>query len=83
MAGPGARGGWRRTPALLALACILVVAKLGGELALRAGQAAVLGELLGGVLLGNLDLLGLSQLEWIGADTTVDIFARLGMCSAC
>jgi Kef-type K+ transport system membrane component KefB len=66
-------------PALLALACILIVAKLAGELALRAGQAAVLGELLGGVLLGNLDLLGLPQFEWIGADATVDIFARLGV----
>lgn len=37
---------------LLALGCILIVAKIAGELAERIGQPAVLGELIGGVLLG-------------------------------
>jgi len=64
---------------LLALACILLASKVGGDLAMRLGQAAVLGELLGGVLLGNLDLLGVSAFEWIAADPTVDTFARLGV----
>ena len=43
-------------PALtwLVLAAMIVAAKLGGELALRLRQPAVLGELLVGVLLGNL-----------------------------
>jgi Kef-type K+ transport system membrane component KefB len=41
-----------------ALASIILAAKLGGELALRLRQPAVLGELLAGVLLGNLGLLG-------------------------
>lgn len=44
-------------PILLALIVILVVAKLGSEIFERLGQPAVLGELLGGVLLGNLVLL--------------------------
>ena len=37
----------------LALAAILVAAKLLGELAERIGQPAVLGELVAGVLLGG------------------------------
>jgi len=64
---------------LLALACVLLAAKLGGHLAARLGQASVLGELLSGVLLGNLDLLGVHSLEWIANDPTIDIFARLGV----
>jgi Kef-type K+ transport system membrane component KefB len=42
---------------LLALILILAVAKLGGEAMERIGMPAVLGELVGGVLLGNLVLL--------------------------
>lgn len=38
----------------LALAAIILAAKLGGELALRLRQPAVLGELAAGVLIGNL-----------------------------
>src|SRR5688572_19982475 len=47
----------------LSLAIILIAAKLGGDLAFRIGQPAVLGELFAGVLLGNLGLLGISALE--------------------
>src|SRR4030042_4259217 len=43
---------------LLALAFVLVGAKLFGALVERAGQPAVLGELVFGVLLGNLALFG-------------------------
>ena len=64
---------------LLGLACVLVAAKLGGDLAVRLGQAAVLGELLAGVLIGNLDLLGVGGLKWIASDHVIDIFARLGV----
>lgn len=66
-------------PALLALTVILLAAKLGGEIASRLGQAAVLGELIGGVLLGNLDLLGFHGIEWFAEDPMVDTFARLGV----
>ena len=46
----------------LALAAMILAAKLGGELALRLRQPAVLGELAIGVLLGNLHIAGLSAI---------------------
>jgi len=63
----------------LALVVILVVAKLFGDLAARVGQPAVLGELLGGVLVGNLALLGWSGLEWLEVDASIDMLSRLGV----
>ena len=63
----------------LALAVILGMAKLGGHLAERIGQPPVLGELLVGVLLGNLHLLGITGLEAVKANSTVDVLARLGV----
>ena len=67
------------TPVVLALTVILAAAKLGGDLATRVGQPAVLGELVAGVLLGNLDLVSLTWFRTIGGDATVDILARLGV----
>ena len=46
----------------LALAAMILAAKLGGEAALRLRQPAVLGELAMGVLLGNLSIPGLAEL---------------------
>lgn len=66
-------------PVVLALAIILAAAKLGGHLATRIGQPAVLGELVVGVLLGNVHLSGAPWFEAIKADTTVDVLARLGV----
>ncbi len=43
---------------LIALAAILVFAKLGGELFERIDQPAVLGELIVGIVMGNLVLAG-------------------------
>ncbi len=63
----------------LALVVILMVAKLGGELAVRLGQPAVLGELVGGVVVGNLSLVGVSRLEWLKADTSIDMLSRIGV----
>jgi len=63
----------------LALVIILIAAKLGGDLAVRLGQPAVLGELIGGVLLGNLTLVGVSGLEWLKTDTSVDMLSRIGV----
>jgi Kef-type K+ transport system membrane component KefB len=63
-------------PVVLALAVILASAKLGGHLATRVGQPAVLGELLAGVLLGNL---GVDWLEAIKADVNVEVLARIGV----
>jgi len=39
---------------LVGIAAILIIAKLCGELFERIGQPAVLGELLGGIIVGNL-----------------------------
>jgi len=62
---------------LLTLAGILVAAKLFGELAERAGQPAVLGELLAGVLLGS-SALGLIPASGPIADI-ITILAELGV----
>ncbi len=63
----------------LALAVILATAKLGGHLAQRIGQPTVLGELLVGIVLGNLGLAGIGWLEPVKTDATVDALARLGV----
>jgi Kef-type K+ transport system membrane component KefB len=61
----------------LGLAIIVMAALVGGYLAVRAGQSAVLGELLAGILLGNLP--GLSMLRFLGTDPYLDILSRIGM----
>ncbi len=66
-------------PALLALAVMLAGAKLGGDVASRLGQPAVLGELLTGVLLGNAPLLGVTTFEVLGTDPFVRSLAELGV----
>lgn len=48
---------------LLVLLLMLVLAKIGGDLFARIGQPAVLGELIFGIILGNLGLLHLGGLE--------------------
>ena len=63
---------------ILALALILAAAKVGGHVAERLGQPAVLGELVAGILLGNLELLGISGLRGMASDPTIDVLARLG-----
>ncbi|MBI2895404.1 MAG: cation:proton antiporter [Deltaproteobacteria bacterium] len=67
-------------PVVLYLALILLAAKLGGDLATRIGQPAVLGELVFGVLIGNVFALidngGLGQIR---ENVTIDMLARLGV----
>jgi Kef-type K+ transport system membrane component KefB len=67
------------TQLLLALAVVLALAKVGGDLAARIRQPAVLGELLAGVLLGNLGLIGLTWAEPLKTNSTLDILAQLGV----
>ncbi len=76
------------TPTLIALIAILGAAKIGGELFERLSQPAVLGELLAGVILGNLALLnpgwdffeplrmGANPPDWA---VVVDHLGRLGV----
>jgi Kef-type K+ transport system membrane component KefB len=61
----------------LALAAMLVAAKLLGELAERFGQPAVLGELIAGVLLGG-SVLGIVPAEGPGAEV-IHVLAELGV----
>ena len=65
-------------PVVLALAVILAAAKLGGDVAERIGQPAVLGELVVGVLVGNLSLLGVGWFQFITANATIGVIAQLG-----
>jgi len=64
---------------VLTIAIILVAAKLAGDVATRIGQPAVLGELLVGVLLGNLALVGFGGLEYVKSDSTIDMLSRIGV----
>ncbi len=66
-------------PVLFYLVLILVSAKIVGHLAVLAGQPSVLGELLAGILLGNLHLLGVSGFTDIAANPGVDLLARIGV----
>jgi Kef-type K+ transport system membrane component KefB len=60
----------------LALAAIILAAKLGGEAALRLRQPAVLGELACGVLLGNLPIPGLIE---VARGPEIGFAAELGV----
>jgi Kef-type K+ transport system membrane component KefB len=64
---------------LLGVAVMLVVAKLGGEIFERLRQPAVLGELLSGIVLGNLTLLGFNFVEPLKTNDTITALAELGV----
>ena len=65
-------------PVLLGLVVILVAAKLGGELAARLGQPAVVGEILAGILLGNLAWAGIDKAGLFHAEV-FDVLAEIGI----
>ena len=67
------------TSLLIALIALLAAAKLGGAVAERLGQPAVLGELLAGVVVGALPLLGVGGLAFVRTDPTVEALANLGV----
>ncbi len=64
---------------LLWLALILMSARLFAPLAQRIGFPAVLGELLLGVVLGNLSLLGIGLFDTIAKDPIIAFIAELGV----
>ncbi|HEX2988126.1 MAG TPA: cation:proton antiporter [Chloroflexota bacterium] len=61
------------THSLLLLILVLAAAKVGGEIAERLGQPAVLGELLAGMLLG------LTQLKASAHDPAIVFVATIGI----
>ena len=66
-------------PLLLNLAIVLGAAKVSGWLATKAGQPAVLGELLAGIVIGNLWLAGVHGLEAIKEDAVLLALAEVGV----
>ena len=66
-------------PVLLHLTIVLAAAKLAGWIATRAGQPAVLGELVAGIAIGNLGLIGVHALEPMKTEPTLAILASLGV----
>lgn len=64
---------------LIGVAVMLVVAKLGGELFERLRQPSVLGELFGGILLGNLVIFGFNGAEPLKTSQTIAALAELGV----
>jgi len=64
---------------LFTLVIILLAAKLGGDLVERAGQPAVLGELIFGVILGNIVLLGVPWFEGLKGHPSIAVMAEIGV----
>lgn len=63
----------------LTLAAMLLIAKVGGELAMRLKQPPVLGELCAGILLGNLGMLGVQSFEHAADLPAVSFLAEFGV----
>src|SRR5258706_14870634 len=66
-------------PLLIRLAIVLGAAKLAGWIAVRVRQPAVLGEVVAGIILGNLALLGFHGLDSIGSDPALNVLASIGV----
>src|SRR5688572_16233148 len=64
---------------LAALVLLLVGAKLGGAAFERLVQPAVLGEILAGILLGNLGLLGFQGLDFMRHSAVLTALSELGV----
>lgn len=64
---------------LIGVAVMLVVAKIAGEFFERLKQPAVLGELIAGIILGNLILLGFTPAETLKTNGTIAALAELGV----
>jgi Kef-type K+ transport system membrane component KefB len=64
---------------LLGIATIWVVAKVCGEIFERLGQPAVLGELLSGIILGNLVLFGIPTFEPLKTSPVLAALAEIGV----
>jgi Kef-type K+ transport system membrane component KefB len=64
---------------LVGAAVMLVVAKLGGEIFERVGQPAVLGELIGGIVVGNLVIFGFTGAELLKTNEIIGALAEIGV----
>jgi Kef-type K+ transport system membrane component KefB len=66
-------------PFLFAMVAMLLAAKIGGEIFERVHQPAVLGELVFGVILGNLTLVGIHAFEGIRTMPDIHTAAEIGV----
>ena len=64
---------------LVSLVVIILAAKLGGAVLERFRQPAVLGELIAGVVLGNLSLVGFHGLDYLKSNEAITILAEIGV----
>jgi Kef-type K+ transport system membrane component KefB len=64
---------------LVGIAVILIVAKISGELFERFRQPAVLGELVGGIVVGNLALFGFNAIEPLKNHEVIGALAEIGV----
>ncbi len=67
------------TGILLGVSLILLIAKLGGHVFETWGMPAVLGELVGGIVLGNLTLIGWDFFEFLRHEVVLDSLAEIGI----
>jgi Kef-type K+ transport system membrane component KefB len=80
VASPTAGGAHGLQPiVLIGLGVMLILAKLGGEFFERIGQPAVLGELIAGIVIGNLVLLGFTAAEPLKTNEVVLGIAEIGV----
>ena len=76
----GADAGHSLNPTILiGIAMMLATAKIMGEVFERLGQPSVLGELLSGIVLGNLILFGINSIEQFKTDQVIAALAELGV----
>ncbi len=82
LAATGHAGGINSSPVisvLLALAVVLLAAKIGGDIMVRLRQPEVLGELIVGIILGNLSLVGIDTFHFLRQDLVLEILSELGV----
>ncbi len=66
-------------PIVLALGVLLLAAKVGAEIATRFKQPAVLGELIAGIVLGNLSFGGYAPFRALASNEMLEVLAGIGV----
>jgi Kef-type K+ transport system membrane component KefB len=64
---------------LLGIAFVLLIGKVGGEIFERVRQPAVLGELVAGMLIGSLSLVGFKAIDALKTDSVIAALAQIGV----
>ncbi|HSE30629.1 MAG TPA: cation:proton antiporter [Pyrinomonadaceae bacterium] len=64
---------------LIGIAFVLLIGKVGGEIFERVRQPAVLGELVAGVVVGNLSLVGFYGIDPLKTDPIIAALAQIGV----